>query len=119
MATEAASAGAGAAYEEERRKRILDNLKHLEVRDRSIPFSLSSPATNTNSDQSVKSLFLLFRFPLSFSFSRLSADARKTTHFLPSVSFFRQRFPSTNWVFLVNHITNFSAPFLLFRRIWA
>jgi hypothetical protein len=32
MATEAASAGAGAAYEEERRKRILDNLKHLEVR---------------------------------------------------------------------------------------
>ena len=33
MATEAASsAGAGAAYEEERRKRILQNLKHLEVR---------------------------------------------------------------------------------------
>ncbi|KAM0825736.1 hypothetical protein ACQ4PT_069344 [Festuca glaucescens] len=30
MATEAASAGAGAAYEEERRKRILENLKHLE-----------------------------------------------------------------------------------------
>ncbi|KAE8804297.1 B3 domain-containing protein [Hordeum vulgare] len=28
--TEAGSAGAGAAYEEERRKRILDNLKHLE-----------------------------------------------------------------------------------------
>jgi hypothetical protein len=32
MATETASAGPGAAYEEERRKRILDNLKHLEVR---------------------------------------------------------------------------------------
>lgn len=30
MATEATSAGAGAAYEEERRKRILHNLKHLE-----------------------------------------------------------------------------------------
>jgi hypothetical protein len=53
MATEAASAGAGAAYEEERRKRILDNLKHLEVRDRSLlPFSLSSPTPNTISDQS-------------------------------------------------------------------
>lgn len=33
--TEASSAsGAGAAYEEERRKRILDNLKHLEVLSR-------------------------------------------------------------------------------------
>ncbi|CAM0913579.1 unnamed protein product [Alopecurus aequalis] len=30
MATEASSAGAGAAYEEERRKRILENQKHLE-----------------------------------------------------------------------------------------
>lgn len=30
MATEVAGAGAGTAYEEERRKRILDNLKHME-----------------------------------------------------------------------------------------
>lgn len=30
MATEASSAAAGAAYEEERRKRVLENLKHLE-----------------------------------------------------------------------------------------
>lgn len=31
MAAEAGSAAAGAAYEEERRKRVLENLKHLEV----------------------------------------------------------------------------------------
>jgi hypothetical protein len=100
MATEAASAGPGAAYEEERRKRILDNLKHLEVRNRSLPFSLSFFPNTQRRLGSIREIpFLLFRFPLSFPFSRLSADARKTTHFLPSVPFFPQRFRSTNWGF--------------------
>ena len=31
MATKASSAASGAAYEEQRRKRVLENLKHLEV----------------------------------------------------------------------------------------
>jgi hypothetical protein len=31
MATKASSTASGAAYEEQRRKRVLENLKHLEV----------------------------------------------------------------------------------------
>jgi hypothetical protein len=49
MATKASSAVSGAAYEEQRRKRVLENLKHLEVAIRLFtPFWLRAPTAEVH-----------------------------------------------------------------------
>ncbi|GJN14731.1 hypothetical protein PR202_gb01587 [Eleusine coracana subsp. coracana] len=78
MATTASSAASGTAYEEQRRKRVLENLKHLEVTISLLSFSLLETVSDLGISEMSKSLLQAARLQnKSKGGVRASPKARK------------------------------------------